>query len=56
MISAETEGTGNNLQRIIRVVPSGGVDLKIPAPFRFKPKLRQETGLATIFKTLKESI
>jgi hypothetical protein len=52
MIQAEVTGTGNNLKRELRTLPTGIVDLKIP-PLGVPAKLPLETGLAEIFTALK---
>lgn len=52
MIQAEVTGTGNNLKRELRTLPTGIVDLKIP-PLGVPAKLPLETGLADIFSALK---
>lgn len=47
----ETKGAGTNLQRVIRTVSTGMVDLKSPASFSMAPELPIATGLADFFKT-----
>lgn len=54
MLLAETSGSGKNVRRRIRTVPTAVIDLKNPAPFRVEAELPLETGLATIFQQLKE--
>lgn len=53
MILAETSGTGDNVKRRLRTVPTGILDLKNPAPFRISKELPLETGMATLFEQLK---
>lgn len=55
LILAETSGFGSNVKRKIKTVPTGTIDLKNPAPFALAPELDLGTGLATLFKTLKEN-
>lgn len=54
MIQAEVTGTGNNLKRELRTMPTGIVDLKTP-PLDLPAKLPLETGLAEIFTRLKSA-
>lgn len=54
MIQAEVTGTGNNLKRELRTLPTGIVDLKTP-PLGLPAKLPLETGLAEIFAKLKSA-
>lgn len=53
LVMAETEGSGKNVQRIIRTTPTGIVDLKNPRPFSMEARYPLGTGLANIFETLK---
>lgn len=55
LILAESSGSGKNTKRVIKTLPTGVVDLKTPAPFRLDAELPLESGLATIFKTIKET-
>lgn len=55
LIMAESSGSGTNVRRRIRTVPTGVVDLKTPMPFRLESELPLESGLSTIFKMLKEN-
>jgi hypothetical protein len=55
MVLAETSGFGSNVKRKIKTVPTGMIDLKSPAPFALAPDLDLGTGLATLFKTIKEN-
>lgn len=54
LILAESSGSGKNVARTIRTVPSPLIDLKNPAPFKIDETLPLGTGLATIFNKLKE--
>lgn len=54
MVLAETSGSGTNLTRTIRTVPTNLIDLKTPAPFAIDGVLPLGTGLATVFQKLKE--
>lgn len=54
MVLAESSGSGKNVRRTIRTVPTDMIDLKTAAPFAFEDKaLPLETGMATIFQTLR---
>ncbi len=53
LVLAESSGVGANTRRVIRVMPTGIVDVKTPAPFTLKSDLPIGTGLAEIFKVLK---
>lgn len=56
VVMAERSGTGQNVKRTIRVVPSDLVDLKTAAPFAFTERsLPLETGLADIFRALRSN-
>lgn len=55
LILAETVGSGANAKRKIKTVPTGTIDLKNPAPFAVATELDLGTGLAVLFKTLKEN-
>lgn len=55
LVLAETSGSGKNVRRRIRTVPTAVVDLKNPAPFKIDADLPLETGLATLFNSLKET-
>ena len=52
LILAEKTGSGTNVKRIIRTVPTSVIDLKTPGP-GFDSALPLESGLATIFTKLK---
>lgn len=54
LLLAESSGTGKNVRRMIKTMPTALVDLKNPAPFKLLEELPLGTGLATIFKTLKD--
>lgn len=53
MVLAQSQGTGANVKRTIHTMPTAMVDLKNPVPFKLDKTLPLETGLATLFKTLK---
>jgi len=53
LILAESTGSGKNVKRKIKTLPTGVIDLKNPAPFQLEGELPLETGLSTVFKTLK---
>lgn len=52
LILAETQGSGANVKRKIKTLPTGVIDLKVPTP-KIEATLPLETGMATIFKTLR---
>jgi hypothetical protein len=54
MIQAESQGSGVNVKRQIKTLPTGIIELKTPAPFKIDAALPLGTGLATIFKALKD--
>lgn len=53
MVLAEASGSGANVRRKIKTLPTGVVDLKMPNP-KVDKELPLETGLATIFTQLKD--
>lgn len=53
LILAEASGTGRNVKRKIKTLPTGVIDLKMPNP-KVDAELPLESGLATIFAQLKE--
>lgn len=55
LILAESIGSGKNVRRTIRTVPTGIIDLKTPAFFKLAVELPLEIGLSTLFKALKET-
>lgn len=55
MLMAESMGSGANVKRTIKTVPTGVVDLKTPIPFKLPTALPLDTGMAEIFKQLKSS-
>lgn len=55
LVMAETSGSGKNVRRRIKTVPTAVVDLKNPAPFKIDQELPLESGLATLFASLKET-
>lgn len=52
LILAETSGSGTNIRRRIKTMPTGVIDLKVPVP-EVDKEYPLETGLSTIFKLLK---
>jgi len=52
MIMAEKSGSGDNIKRKIKTMPTNLVDLKLPVP-GIPKELPLETGLATIFASLR---
>lgn len=52
MVLAEATGSGTNVRRRIKTMPTGVVDLKMPSS-EIDKELPLETGLSTIFKKLK---
>lgn len=56
LILAESIGAGKNVKRRIKTLPTGVIDLKNPASFKLDAELPLESGLSTIFKTLKGQI
>ena len=55
MLLAETSGSGDNVRRTIKTVPTMTIDLKNPKPFTIDGTLPLSTGLATVFEKLKET-
>lgn len=53
MILAEASGSGRNVRRRIKTLPTGVIDLKMPNP-KVEAELPLETGLAIIVAQLKE--
>lgn len=53
LVLAEASGSGRNVRRRIKTLPTGVIDLKMPNP-KVEAELPLETGLATIFSQLKE--
>lgn len=54
LILAESSGSGQNVKRVLRTLPTGIVDLKTSAPFKIADRLDLSSGLATIFSNLKD--
>lgn len=52
LILAESSGSGTNVRRRIKTMPTGVIDLKVPTP-KVEKELPLETGLATLFSILK---
>ena len=55
MLIATLTGTGDNIKRQIETMPTALVDAKTASPWLFDKKLPLETGLATIFKAVKDA-
>lgn len=53
LILAESSGSGTNVRRKIKTLPTGVIDLKVPNP-KVDKELPLETGLSTLFKQLKD--
>ena len=56
LVMAESTGIGKNVKRKIKTVPTGLVDLKSPITFKLDAELPIETGMADLFRLLKEAI
>jgi hypothetical protein len=54
LILAERTGSGKNVKRKIKTIPTDMIDLKNPAPFKVESELPLESGMATLFANLKE--
>lgn len=54
MLLARSEGSGKTVRRYIETMSTNLIDLKNPAPFKIEQRYPLETGLATIFATLKD--
>ena len=54
MILAQSSGIGENRKRRIQTMPTALLDLKNSSPFKVSKDYDLGTGLATLFKTLKE--
>lgn len=52
VVAVEKKGTGANIKRVIRTVPTSLLSLKNPSPWELEKELPVETGLATIFASL----
>lgn len=55
MLLAESIGSGANVKRTIKTVPTGIIDLKTPIPFKLPVSVPLDTGLAEVFSQLKSS-
>lgn len=51
---SEPTGSGKSVKRKIKTLPTGLIDLKNPAPMRIEAEYPIETGLATLFRQLRE--
>lgn len=54
MVLSEVSGSGKNVKRRIKTTPTGVIDLKNPAPMRIEAEYPIETGMADLFKQLKD--
>lgn len=54
LILSETKGSGNNVKRKLKTLPTSLLDLKNPKPMDMLPEYDISTGMAEIFKLLKE--
>lgn len=54
LLLSETKGAGKKIERTIKTLPTNLIDLKNPAPMRIEAEYPVATGLADIFKKLKE--
>lgn len=52
LVALETQGSGKNVKRVLRTVPTGMLTLKNPAPMKIEAEYPIETGLATLFSKL----
>ena len=55
MLLAKSQGIGKSVKRTIETAPTTLLDLKNPVPFKIEQTYPLETGLSTIFATLKET-
>ena len=55
LVLAESVGAGKALKRKIKTVPTGIVDLKSPITYKLDAELPLETGMAELFRLLKEA-
>jgi len=55
LVLAETIGTGKNVRRKIKTLPTGIIDLKNPVPFKIDAEMDLGTGLAELFSKIKEN-
>lgn len=53
MIAAESKGSGEKVRRTLQTMPTALLDLKNPKSFEIDRTLPLETGMSTLFKTLK---
>ena len=54
MLLSETSGSGKQVKRKIKTLPTGMIDLKNPAPMKIEAEYDISDGLQQIFKVLKE--
>lgn len=53
LLLAESVGSGTNVKRTIKTLPTGVIDLKTPIPFKLPASLPLDTGMEEVFKQLK---
>ena len=53
LLLSETSGSGKNVKRQIKTLPTGLIDLKNPAPMKIEATYEIQDGLAKIFSILK---
>ena len=53
MLLSETSGSGKNVKRKIKTLPTGLIDLKNPAPMKIEAEYEISDGLARIFEILR---
>ena len=54
LLLSETSGTGRNVKRQIKTLPTAMIDVKNPVPMKMEASYPIETALATIFEKLKK--
>jgi hypothetical protein len=53
LLLSETSGSGKNVKRKIKTLPTGLIDLKNPAPMKMEAEYEISDGLLQIFNILK---
>lgn len=53
LLMAEVKGSGKNMKRLIRTVPTSLIELKNPSPMKLEDEYDLPTGLAKVFEGLK---
>lgn len=54
LILSETKGSGTNVKRMIKTMPTAMIDLKNPAPMRIEAEYEIIDGMSKIFKKLRD--